>query len=160
MLPGPMSGPPAERRSIATNRRARHDYHLLDELECGIALVGTEVKSLRAGHCSLAESYGRIKGGELWLLGASIPEYSHGNIHNHVPTRDRKLLAKRREIEKWSKAVREKGVTIVPLEVFWSGSLVKVRLALARGKKLHDKRATERERSDRRDMARALGRRR
>ena len=160
MLRRRMSDPKATRRSIATNRKARHEYLLLDELECGIALLGTEVKSLRAGHCSLAEAYGRIKGDELWLLGANIPEYSHGNVHNHAPTRDRKLLAKKREIAKWSKAVREKGVTIVPLEVFWSGSLVKVTVALAKGKKLYDKRASERERSDKRDMARAAGRRR
>jgi SsrA-binding protein len=148
------------RRSIATNRRARHEYLILDQLECGVELVGTEVKSLRAGHCSLAQAWGRIRDGELWLVGASIPEYSHGNIHNHAPDRDRKLLAKRREISKWSKSVRERGITIVPLEAYWKDSRVKVAMALVRGKKLYDKRATEKERSDRRDMDRALRRRR
>lgn len=155
-----MADRPQERRPIATNRRARHEYLVLDELECGVVLQGTEVKSLRAGHCSLAEAYVRIRGEELWLVGATIPEYSHGNIHNHEPGRDRKLLAKKREIAKWSKAVREKGITIVPLELAWHGSLVKLRIALARGKKLYDKRATAKQRSDERDMARALGRRR
>ncbi len=155
-----MAGKPDERRSVATNRRARHEYLILDELECGIALVGTEVKSLRAGHCNLSQAYARIHRDELWLIGCSIPEYAHGNINNHVPDRDRKLLAKRREIAKWTKAVREKGVTIVPLEVFWSGSLVKVKIALARGKKLYDKRATDKARTDKRDMDRAMSRRR
>lgn len=148
------------RRSIAQNRRARHEYLILGELECGIALAGTEVKSLRQGHCSLAEAWGRIHGGELWLVGATIAEYSHGNINNHAPARDRKLLARKREIEKWSQIVREKGITIVPLEVYWSGSRVKVAMALVRGKKLYDKRATQREKSDKRDMERALRRRR
>ena len=155
-----MAGKPNERRSVATNRRARHEYLILEELECGISLLGTEVKSLRAGHCSLAAAYARIHRDELFLIGASIPEYSHGNIHNHAPERERKLLVKKRQIAKWTKAVREKGVTIVPLEVFWKGSLVKVTVALARGKKLYDKRATDKARTDKRDMERALGRRR
>jgi len=148
------------RRSIARNRKARHEFLVLDELECGIALTGTEVKSLRAGQCSLAESYVRIKKGELYLVGAHIPVYAFGNVHNHEPARDRKLLAHRREIAKWAKQVREKGTTMVPLEVYFSGSRVKVLVALVRGKKLHDKRQAGKERTDRRDMDRAMSRRR
>jgi SsrA-binding protein len=133
---------------------------VLEELECGIVLTGTEVKSLRAGHCSLAESYVRIKKGELYLVGAHIPVYAFGNVHNHVPVHDRKLLAHRREIKKWEKQVRERGTTIVPLEVYFSGSRAKVSIALVRGKKLHDKRQAGKERSDRRDIDRAMSRRR
>jgi len=147
-------------RTIATNRRARHEYHVLDQLECGIELRGTEVKSLRAGRCSLQEGYGLFRKGELWLLGVNIPEYAHGNIHNHEPVRDRKLLAHRRELFKWDKQVREKGVTIVPLSVYFQGALIKVEMALVRGKKLYDKRQTQRDRDDRRDMERAMSRRR
>lgn len=152
---------PAAHRSIAQNRKARHEYLILDELECGIALLGSEVKTLREGHCSLQEAYAQIKGrhdGELWLLGANIPEYRHATHENHSPTRDRKLLAHRQEIDKWTKQVREKGVTIVPLELYFSGSRVKVRLGLVRGKKLHDKRAQEREKAAKREMDRATKR--
>lgn len=145
-----------QRRTISRNRRATHEYHILDELECGIALVGTEVKSLRQGGVSLQESYSIIKGEELWLVRMHIPEYSHGNKQNHEPTRDRKLLAKKREILKWAKAVREKGTTLVPMEILWDGSLVKVRIGLARGKKLFDKRQDKRDKDDRRDMDRAM----
>ncbi|HVS18778.1 MAG TPA: SsrA-binding protein SmpB, partial [Planctomycetota bacterium] len=135
-----MAQAPKERRSIAQNRRARFEYEILDELDCGIELMGTEVKSLRAGHGSLGEAFAHYRGDELFLLGAHIPVYAHGNIHNHEPTRPRRLLAHRRELDKWSKLVREKGVTIVPLELFFQGSLIKLKLALARGKKLYDKR--------------------
>ena len=150
-----MSGDPKARRSIAQNRKARHLYNVLAELECGIVLAGTEVKSLRAGQCSLAEAYGRIKGGELWLVGATIAEYRHGNVHNHAPRRDRKLLAHKREIERWSRSVKERGITLVPLELYFSGSRVKALIGLCRGKKLHDKRQVQRERDDRRAMDRA-----
>ena len=150
----------AEIRSIARNRKARHRFHVLDTLECGIVLVGTEVKSLRAGQASLAEAYGQMKKGELWLMGATIPEYSHGNIHNHVPGRPRKLLANRRELLGWNKQVREKGVTIVPLELFFRGHLVKAEMALVRGKKLHDKRQDQQKRTHQRDIDRAMSRRR
>ena len=126
----------------------------------GIALVGTEVKSLRAGQCSIQEAYVRIQKGELWLLGSHIPEYAFGNKQNHRPDRERKLLAHRREITKWTKRVRERGLTLVPLEVYFDGPRVKVRIALVRGKKLHDKREAERERSDRREMERARAPRR
>lgn len=147
-------------RTVASNRRARHEYHVLDELECGLALRGTEVKSLRAGHASIGEAFGRIHAGAFELVGATIPEYSHGNIHNHEPARVRRLLAHAREIAKWHKAVREKGVTIVPLELYFRGHLVKVRMALVRGKKLYDKRETQKGRSAKRDIDRAMSRRR
>ena len=155
-----MAQTPQARRSIAQNRRARFEYEILDELECGLELAGTEVKSLRAGHGSLGEAFAHFRGDELFLLGAHIPVYAHGNVHNHEPTRPRKLLAHRRELDKWSKAVREKGVTIVPLELYFQGSRIKLRVALARGKKLYDKRAATREREDKRSMERALTRRR
>jgi SsrA-binding protein len=149
-----------ERRSIAQNRRARFEYEILDELECGLELRGTEVKSLRAGQASLGEAFAHYRGDELYLMGAHIPVYAQGNVHNHEPTRPRKLLAHRRELDKWSKLVREKGVTIVPLELYFQGSKVKLLLALARGKKLYDKRQATRDREDRRSMDRALSRRR
>ena len=144
------------RRVIARNKRATHEFLILDELECGIQLVGTEVKSLRQGRVSLQEAYGVIKGAELWIMRLHIPEYSHGNKHNHEQTRDRKLLAKKREILKWEKAVREKGTTLVPLEILWDGSLVKLRIGLARGKKLHDKRQDLKKADAKRSIARAL----
>jgi SsrA-binding protein len=147
-------------REVARNRKARHRFQVLDTLECGVCLVGTEVKSLRAGHASIAEAYGLVKGGELWLVGATIPEYSHGNIHNHVPARPRKLLAHRREVERWGKRVRERGVTLVPLRVYFKGHLVKVEMGLVQGKKLHDKREDQRKKSARREMDRAMSRRR
>jgi SsrA-binding protein len=147
-------------RMISENRRARHEYHVLEELECGIVLVGSEVKSLRAGHCSLAESYGHIKAGELFLVGAHIPEYANASYGAHQLVRDRKLLAHGRELKKWGKAVREKGMTLVPLEVYLKGHLIKVKMALVRGKKLYDKRATVKERDAKREIDRAMQRRR
>lgn len=155
-----MAQKPQERRSIAQNRRARFEFELLEELECGLELRGTEVKSLRGGQGSIGEAFAHFRGDELFLLGAHIPVYAQGNVHNHEPTRPRKLLAHRRELDKWSKAVREKGVTIVPLELYFQGSRVKLRVALARGKKLYDKRQATRDREDRRNMDRALSRRR
>ncbi len=154
------SKPDDGRRAIATNRRARHEYEVLDQLECGVELRGTEVKSLRAGRCSLQEGYGAFRRGELWLHGVTIPEYEHGNVYNHEPARPRKLLAHRRELDAWSKRVRERGLTIVPLQIYFQGALVKVTVALVRGKKHYDKRQSQRERDDRRDMERALSRRR
>jgi SsrA-binding protein len=151
---------PKDRRTVAQNRKARHLYTVLDELEAGMVLQGTEVKSLREGQCSLQEAWVRIKDGELWLVGCHIPEYAHGNRMNHEPTRERKLLAHRREIEKWSKQVREKGTTVVPLEVYFAGQRAKLLVGLVRGKKLHDKRQGQRERDDRREMEREARRRR
>lgn len=160
MLPRAMARDRDQRRVIATNRRARHLYNVLDELECGLVLQGTEVKSLRAGRASLQEAYARFEGGELFLFGATIPEYAQGNIHNHEPTRPRKLLAHRRELSRWHRQVRQRGITMVPLELYFLSHLVKLRLALVKGKKVHDKRERDRERTARRDIERALSRRR
>lgn len=155
-----MASKPDPHRTIARNRRALHEYEVLDELECGMLLKGTEVKSIRGGHGSIAEAYGRFRGGELWLVGANIPEYAFGTAFNHPPTRDRKLLAHRRELDKWAKRVRERGVTVVPLELYFNGSLIKLRLGLCRGKRQYDKRQSQRERSDKREMDRAIRRQR
>lgn len=146
-------------RALATNRKARFEYEILDELELGIALTGTEVKSLRQGQCSLGEAYAYFRNGELFLVNATIPEYRHGNIHNHVPTRERKLLAHKRELAAWDKRVKERGVTIVPLSLYFRGSRVKLTLGLAKGKRQHDKRETQRERTDKREIERAMSQR-
>jgi SsrA-binding protein len=149
-----------KRRSLAQNRRARHEYEILDQLECGVLLTGTELKSLRKKGGQIEQAYGHIRKSELWLINGHIPEYEFGNIHNHVPDRDRKLLAHKREIAGWEARVREKGITIVPLELFFSGSLVKLTMALVRGKKLHDKREDQRKHEAKRDIDRAMSRRR
>ncbi|MEM7310775.1 MAG: SsrA-binding protein SmpB [Planctomycetota bacterium] len=147
-------------RVITSNRRARHEYHVLEEIECGIVLTGTEVKSLRAGRASIAEAYGLVRQGELFLLGANIPEYAHGNINNHAPARERKLLLHAKQLSRWDRSVREKGITLVPLELYFQGHLVKVRMALVRGKKLYDKREAQKKKDASRDMDREMGRRR
>jgi len=155
-----MARDPEAIRVLAKNRRATHEFHVLEKLECGIELRGTEVKSLRSGQCSIAEAFGHFRQGELYLVGATIAEYSHGNIHNHEPTRERRLLAQKRQLLAWDKKVREKGVTIVPLVLYFKGHLVKVEMALAKGKKLYDKREDVKQRDARRDVDRELTRRR
>ena len=155
-----MARDPTEIRVIAKNRRATHEYHVLEKLECGLALRGTEVKSLRGGQASIAEAFGMIRRNELWLMGATIPEYSHGNIHNHEPARERKLLMQKKQLRAWDKQVREKGITIVPLVLYFKGHLVKVEMALVKGKKLHDKREDVKSRDAKRDIDRAFSRRR
>ena len=147
-------------RILAKNRKALHEFHVLDKLECGLALRGTEVKSLRGGQASIAEAFGMIRGGQLYLLGATIPVYSHGNINNHEPARERKLLLQKRQLAKWDKQVRERGVTIVPLALYFKGHLVKIEMALVKGKKLHDKREDVKRRSAERDIEREVSRRR
>lgn len=151
---------PKTPRSIAQNRKARFEYHVLEELECGIALTGTEVKSLRKGGASIDEAYGSIRRDEFFLVNAHIPEYAQGNVHNHEPKRDRKLLARKKEITGWFAQVREKGITIVPLALYFVGSRVKVRMALCKGKKLYDKREDKKAKDDKREMQRAMMRRR
>lgn len=155
----PHADPPA-RRLIAENRRARHEFELLDTLECGLELRGTEVKSLRQGKCSIAEAYALVKGGELWLIGSHIPEYTHGNLNNHPPTRPRKVLLHRRQLAQWSDKVKVKGITLIPLALYFLGPRVKLELALGRGRKLYDKREREREKFDQRQIDRAMSRRR
>lgn len=155
-----MARDPEGPRVIAKNRRARHEYMILDSLECGLVLRGTEVKSLRAGQASIVEAFGMIRRDELYLMNATIPEYKHGNIHNHQPARERKLLLQKRELRKWEKQVRERGITIVPLQLYFKGHLVKVEMALVKGKQMHDKRESVKRKSAQREIDRAITRRR
>jgi len=146
---------PAE-RVVAENRRARHDYEILDTLECGIALVGSEVKSLRGGRMSLDEAYGRVDGGEVWLVGCDIPEYEKANRLNHVPKRPRKLLLHRREIAKFASHAFDKGLTLVPLKMYFKDGRVKVLMGVGRGRKAHDKREHLKAKTARREIEAAL----
>jgi SsrA-binding protein len=142
---------------VAANRQARYEYFLDEFFEAGIALTGTEVKSLRFGEGSIAESYAEIKDNQVWLVNANIPEFSHGNRFNHEPKRPRKLLLHEREINKLRAGVSREGMTLIPLSVYFNGrGRAKVELALAKGKKIHDKRATIKERDWKRDQARVL----
>ena len=141
---------------IVDNRRARHEYHILDRLETGIVLTGTEVKSIRQGHFSLQESYVVVRGGELFLVGAHIRPYEQGNRFNPDPVRDRKLLAHKHEIYKLSVAVQQKGMTLIPLKAYFSDGRVKLEIGVARGKKLHDKRDAIKDRAVERDIKRQL----
>jgi SsrA-binding protein len=145
---------------IAENRRARHDYHLLERYEAGIALTGTEVKSLRAGRADLARAFADVRDGEVWLMGARIDEYAQGNIANHEPDRDRKLLLHRREIDSLLGKTRERGLTLVPTRIYFKDGKVKVEVALARGKEQRDKRRDIAERDANRQVERALKERR
>ena len=145
-----------DRQTIARNRRARFDYHILETWEAGIVLTGTEVKALRAGKANISDAYAVVNSGEVFLLNLSIPPYEQGNRHNHEPTRTRKLLLHRREIRRMIGAVERQGLTLVALELYFKRGVAKVALALGKGKQLHDKRATERERDDAREMARAV----
>lgn len=127
-------------KNIAVNRKARHDYEILQTYEAGIVLQGTEVKALREGKANLVDSYANVKNGEVWLVGAHISEYSQGNINNHIPTRTRKLLLNAKEIRKLTSQVNEKGLTLIPLRLYFKKGKVKVELAIAKGKKVYDKR--------------------
>ena len=145
---------------IAENRRARHDYELLERIEAGVALTGTEVKSLRDGRVQLGQAYADVREGEVWLVGASIAEYAQGNVANHDPDRDRKLLLHRREIDSLYGKVREKGLTLVPTRLYFKDGRVKIELALARGRERIDKRRAIADRDAKRQMERALKARR
>lgn len=147
--------PGLERISVSRNRKARHNYEILDKLECGIELFGSEVKSLRSGQCSLDEAFGRIINGEVWLCDMDIPEYPQANMQNHVPKRSRKLLLKKREIEKFAESASQQGLTLVPLEIYFIRGYAKVLLAVGRGRKTHDKRDKLRKQSDTREMRQA-----
>ena len=147
------------RKFIAQNRKARHDYAILDTYEAGVALVGTEVKSLRLGRASLVEAYATVDDGEVWLRGLNIPQYTLGSWTNHEPRRTRKLLMHRGEIERLIGKIREGGLTLVPLSLYFSDGKVKVELALARGKQAHDKRQDMARRDAQREVTRELGRR-
>jgi SsrA-binding protein len=146
-----------KQKTVAENRHARFDYAVEDKFEAGIALQGTEVKALRAGEASIGESYAEVRGGEVWLVNANIPEFSHGNRNNHEPKRPRKLLLKAREIDRLTGAVERKGMTLVPLSVYFNGKgRAKVELALAKGRQAQDKREYLKDRDWQRDKARIM----
>jgi len=146
-----------KKKTVAENRRARFDYYIDEVLEAGIMLTGTEVKSLRFGEGSIAESYAEVKDGAVWLINSNVPEFSHGNRFNHEPKRPRKLLLHEREIAKLTGAVERKGMTLVPLSIYFNGrGRAKVELALARGKNVADKRQTVKDRDWKREAARIM----
>lgn len=145
---------------IAQNRKARHDYVVLDTLECGLVLRGSEVKSLRRGQCSLQEAHGRVRDSEVWLVGCDIPEYTEANQFNHDPRRPRKLLLHRREINKFAAQAYEKGLTLVPLKMYFKRGVAKVLLGICRGRQKHDKREKMKKAQDRREIRQQMNRRR
>jgi len=139
---------------ITTNRKANFEYEIINKYEAGIVITGTEVKSLREGKVNLQESYGRIINDEVWIINSHINEYKYGNINNHEPARNRKLLLNKREIRKIKQQLQEKGLTLVPLKIYFKGSLVKVEIGIARGKKLYDKRESIKKRDIERNLSR------
>ena len=146
-------------RVVATNRKARHNYSILETFEAGVALRGTEVKSLRDGQASLADAFATVDDGEIWLRNLHIPEYHHGSWTNHTPRRNRKLLLHRKQIDMLVGKIRDGNLTLVPLSLYFSDGKVKVELALARGKQAHDKRQDMARRDAQREVTRELGRR-
>jgi SsrA-binding protein len=148
------------KKIVARNRRARHDYHIDDVVEAGIVLTGTEVKSLREGRASLTDGFGQVTDGEMWLHGVHIPQYLQGTWTNHEPRRTRKLLLHRKEIDRLADSTRERGLTLIPLSLYFKDGRAKVELALARGKRTYDKRHDLAERDAAREVDRALRRRR
>jgi SsrA-binding protein len=144
------------RKVIATNRKARHDYHIDEVYEAGLVLTGTEVKALRAGRATLGEGFASVTDGEAWLEHVHIPEYSQGTWTNHAPRRKRKLLLHKEQIAELDQATREKGYTLIPLQLYFKDGRAKVEIAVARGKKLYDKRHALRERQDQREAERAM----
>lgn len=151
-----MKNDKSQYKLLQKNKKAYFNYEVVEDLECGIALVGTEVKSLREGRFSFADSYVTIKDNNLTLIGLHIQPYTHGNIHNHAVQRPRRLLAHKQEIKRLRRRVEEKGFTLIPTSIYLRGNLVKVQISLCRGKKLHDKRATVKERDLNRDMRREI----
>jgi SsrA-binding protein len=145
-------------RLVAQNRSARHEYEVIDTLECGIVLRGSEVKTLRNGRVTLDEAYGRVKGNEVWLVGCDIPEYVQANQFNHEPRRPRKLLLHKREIDKFANRAYEKGLTLVPLKLYFKRGKAKLLLGICKGRKLHDKREAMKKKTMSRDIARAMRR--
>ena len=143
-------------RTVCRNRKARHLFDILDELECGMVLKGSEVKSIRDGKMSIDEAYARMQDGELWLINADIAEYPQASVMNHEPKRSRKLLLKKRELAKFAESAVQQGLTMIPLAVYFSRGIVKVKIALAKGRKLHDKREKLRKESDKRDIRTAM----
>ena len=153
--PASKTGPGSDRRVLIQNRKARHDYHVLETIEAGLVLVGTEVKSVRDGKVNMGDAYGTIEGGEAWLLQMHISPYPQGNQFNHEPLRKRKLLLHARQIRRLEAKVQEKGLTLIPLALVLVKNKVKVELGMCRGKRLYDKREATRERDLRREMDRA-----
>jgi SsrA-binding protein len=147
-------------KTVATNRKARHDYTLVDVLECGIQLTGTEVKSLRLGQASLVDCFARVRGGELWLEGMHIPPYEQGDKRTHEPMRPRKLLVHGRQLGQLQRATTEKGLALIPLRVYFTHGIAKVEIATAKGKRQHEKRQVIAARDAKREAERELGRRR
>jgi SsrA-binding protein len=153
------SRPARAERVVAENRKARHQFEILRTLECGLVLVGSEVKSLRNGKVSLDEAYARVRDGEVWLLGCDIPEYAQATLWNHEPKRPRKLLLHRQEVSKFAGSAKEKGLTLVPLKLYFNErGRAKVLLGLCKGKKLHDKRETMKKADNQRHLARVMRR--
>lgn len=148
---------PSQFRLIAENRQARHHYEILEELECGVCLIGSEVKSLRDGKISLNEAYVRVSNEELWLIGADIAEYRQASFYNHLPKRQRKLLVRKRQFEKLSRQVQEKGLSLIPIRIYFNArGLVKLIVGVGRGKKLHDKRETLKKADVQRQISREM----
>lgn len=155
MVP-PKSGGPAEgTRPVVVNRRARHDYMIVETLEAGISLVGTEVKSIRAGKVNLGDAYAVVEGGELWLVQMHVSPYEQGNRFNHEPLRKRKLLVHKRQLARLKQKTQERGLTLIPLSLYFKGRHLKVELALAKGKRSHDRRDDMAKRDAEREMERA-----
>lgn len=146
----------AGRKMLASNRKARRDYHILDTFEAGIALQGTEVKSIRSGHISLDEGFARVEGGEVFLEGVNVRPYDHGNIHNHDPVRPRRLLLHKREINRLAGQTAEKGLTLVPLKAYLKRGRIKIEIGLAKGKDFGDKRETLKRKTADREAARTI----
>ena len=146
------------RKVIAQNKKARHDYSIADVIECGLVLTGTEVKSLRAGRASLIDGFAMVNNGELWLMGVHIPEYTEGTWTNHTPRRDRKLLVHKQELNKLIGKLKDSGTTLVPLQLYFKDGRAKVEIAIAKGKKAHDKRESIKEREADREVSRVVSR--
>jgi SsrA-binding protein len=145
---------------VVRNKRAFHEYEVIDRIECGLVLQGTEVKSLRDGFCNLEDAYAKVEDGEVWLIGCDIPEYVMGNRLNHKPKRPRKLLLHRREIDKFAGKASQRGFTLVPLRLYFKGGRAKVEVAVAKGKQLHDKRQSAKKADAEREIRRSLADRR
>jgi SsrA-binding protein len=143
-------------RTVCRNRKARHEYDITDELECGIVLKGSEVKSIRNSKISIDEAYARMQDGELWLINADVAEYPQATVMNHEPKRTRKLLLHKREIDKFAGTATQQGLTLIPLSVYFTRGIVKVKIGLAKGRKLHDKREKMRKQTDKREMRAAM----
>ncbi len=149
-----------EIKIVCRNRRATHEYEILDKLECGLVLTGTEVKSLRENLAMIEDAYAKLEDNELWLINSEIPEYTMGNKLNHRPRRPRKLLLHKREIDKFCGKASQKGLTLIPLKIYFKNGRAKVEIAIGRGKQLHDKRASQKEAETKRDLRREMANRR